>query len=88
MPMPVMKRSATSICNDVAQAENSENRPNSATESSSTGLRPKRSATGPASMAPTMMPTLESAKAWVKAAGGSDHALVSDGTASPMAERS
>ena len=39
-------------------------------------------------MAPAMMPTLESAKAWVKAAGGIDQALVSDGTASPMAERS
>ena len=62
--------------------------PNSATESSSTGLRPKRSAIGPAPMAPTMMPTLERAKAWVKAAGGIDQALVSEGTASPMAERS
>ena len=86
--MPVKKRSATSIGSDGAQAESSENRPNSATESSSTGLRPKRSAIGPAAMAPTMMPTLERAKAWVKADGGSDQALVSEGTASPIAERS
>jgi hypothetical protein len=35
-----------------------------------------------------MMPTLDSAKAWVKAAGGNDHALVSEGTASPIADRS
>jgi hypothetical protein len=51
-------------------------------------LRPKRSAIGPASIAPTMMPTLESAKACVKAEGDKDQALDSEGTASPMAAKS
>jgi hypothetical protein len=51
-------------------------------------LRPVRSAIGPQSMAPTMIPTLESANAWVEAAGGSPQALISAGAAKPIAERS
>ena len=88
MPIPVRNRRATSTGSDGAQADSSENTPNSRTETSSIGRRPKRSATGPATIAPTMMPMLDSANVWVNDAGGRPQAFTSDGTANPMALRS
>ncbi|CQW50385.1 Uncharacterised protein [Salmonella enterica subsp. enterica serovar Typhi] len=56
-PRPVKKRSNTRVSISGEKAESRLNAPNSATQSSMTRLRPKRSASGPHSSAPAVSPS-------------------------------
>ena len=88
MPSPVRNRIAVIEGIDQAKAESTENSPMKPTLMISSGLRPKRSPSGPESSAPKRMPTLDITKAVVKAGGGTPHAFDSEGAAMPMVPRS
>ena len=88
MPMPVRNRIAVIDGTDQAKADSTENRPMKPTLMTSSGLRPKRSPSGPESSAPTRMPTLDITKAMVNCGGGTPQAFDSEGAAMPMVPRS
>ena len=69
MPMPVRNRIAVIDVTDQVKADATENMPMKAVEMMSSGLRPKRSPSGPEASAPTRMPTLDITKAMVKSFG-------------------
>ena len=56
MPNPVNTRKAVSCATDVAVAVSNDPTPKVKAQATSTGLRPKRSASGPKINAPTIMP--------------------------------
>ena len=88
MPMPVRKRIAVIESTDQVKADSTEKMPMKAVEMISSGLRPKRSPSGPEASAPIRMPTLDITKAMVKSFGSTPQALISDGAAMPMVPRS
>jgi hypothetical protein len=73
---------------DHAKALATEKMPIKATLMISSGLRPKRSPSGPDSSAPNRMPTLDITKAVVNSGGATPQAFESDGAAMPMVPRS
>ena len=88
MPMPVRKRITVIDGTDQAKALSTEKMAMKATLMMSSGLRPKRSPSGPDSSAPTRMPTLDITNAIVNSAGATPHAFESEGAAIPMVPRS
>src|SRR5580704_10619892 len=88
MPMPVKERIAVIECTDQAKADSSENTPMRAVLQIKSGLRPRRSPSGPDSSAPTRMPTLDITKAMVNSGGATPQAFESEGAAMPMVPRS
>ena len=73
---------------DHAKALATENTPMKATLMISSGLRPKRSPSGPDNSAPTRIPTLDITKAVVNSGGATPQAFESEGAAMPMVPRS
>src|ERR1700750_2476031 len=88
MPSPVRKRIAVIEGIDHAKALITENSPMKPTLITSSGLRPKRSPSGPDSSAPTRMPTLDITKAEVNSGGATPQAFDSEGAAMPIVPRS
>src|ERR1700761_3276126 len=88
MPIPVKKRIAVIEGTDQAKTDATENTPMKAVLQIRSGLRPRRSPSGPDASAPTRMPTLDITKAMVKSGGGKPQPLDSEGAAMPMVPRS
>src|ERR1700722_3496373 len=88
MPSPVMNRITVIEGIDHAKALATEKMPMKATLMISSGLRPKRSPSGPDSSAPNRMPTLDITNAVVNSGGATPQAFESEGAAMPMVPRS
>jgi hypothetical protein len=78
-PTPVTKRSALSCVRSAAKADDRQATPNSSTEPTSTRLRPRRSASGPANSAPPARPNSAALSTGASAGLVTPHSLISDG---------
>ncbi len=84
-PRPVRKRKTTSVDRSGEKAEIRLSAPNSATQSSMTRLRPKRSASGPQSSAPAVNPSSPAPNSGASSPAVSCHWARMSGAMKPMA---
>ena len=78
-PMPVTKRQTVNACKSAANEDSRQPTANTSTDSSSTRLRPQRSAIGPADSAPAARPNNAALSTGASAGLVTPHSLISDG---------
>jgi len=84
-PRPVTKRSSASSSRLVAKADHRQDTPNSSTDVARISLRPRRSDSGPAKMAPAARPNRAALSTGASAGRVTPQSLISDGAMKPMA---